>query len=131
MRDAWGDDYDDDFGRGRADGPFLRAIFERLETTPGQEREIRSALEELKGMRRTMKDEMRDTREDLGKAMRSDDFDVDVLGGLFARQNDAMDEMRKAVVGALGRVHATLDEGQRERLARFIERAGGLRPRFA
>ena len=43
------------------------------------------------------------------------------MGEVLAKQDDALDKLKKAMVGSLAKVHAVLDSRQRERLADFIE----------
>lgn len=106
---------------------FLRRMFQALDTTPGQEKAIRQAMDELMQVMRQHRSELNKSREDIAKAMRSPSFDETTMGELFARQDAAIEAIRKAVVGALAKVHEVLDEQQRSRLANMIERAGGWR----
>lgn len=108
-------------GRGGPRG-VLRFLFEALDTSPGQEKEIRNAADELFEQAHSMRSEVREWRADVAKAMRGDYFDETTMGELFARQDDGLDKLRRSVVGALARVHAVLDENQRKRLAELIER---------
>jgi hypothetical protein len=101
---------------------FLRGLFERLDTTPGQEKVIAAAVEELREVMRKHRGEIGKTRGDIARAMRGAAFDEAMLGELFARHDAAIEAMRKAVVGALARIHDALDEQQRARLADFLER---------
>ena len=57
--------------------------------------------------------------------MRNESFDEVLFGELFARHDSAIEAMRKAVMGAIGKVHAVLEPKQRERFAELIE-SGGL-----
>jgi Spy/CpxP family protein refolding chaperone len=101
---------------------FLRHMFERLDTTPGQEKEIKRAVDEVMDAARALKDDLGDTREQVGKAFESDSFDAETMADLLTRNDDKLDGVRKAIVGALARVHETLDAEQRERLAHFLRR---------
>jgi hypothetical protein len=75
--------------------------------------------------------EMQKSREDVARAMRGPSFDEPVMGELFARHDAALETIRRAVVGALAKVHEALDEEQRKRFASMIERAGGFRGMWA
>lgn len=105
---------------------FLRRVFQALDTSPGQEKVIRAAVEELVQVMTQHRGEMQKSREDIAKAMRGPSFDETTMGELFARHDAALESMRKAVVGALAKTHEALDEEQRKRLANMIERAGGF-----
>jgi Spy/CpxP family protein refolding chaperone len=106
---------------------FLRRVFQSLDTTPGQEKVIRAAVEELVAVMTKHRGEMQKSREDVARAMRGPSFDETVMGELFARHDASLDEIRRATVGALAKTHEALDEEQRKRLGNMIERAGGFR----
>ncbi len=109
----------------------LRSVFERLDTTPGQEKVIRDAVDDFLKTAAGARESAREWRKEIASAVRKDYFDETLLGELFARQDDVIETLRKEVVGTLGRVHATLDEAQRERLGDLLEKGagGGFRPR--
>lgn len=127
--DGWGrrGRYDDDGGRSYDDGApiFLRGIFERLGTTPGQERVIRDAVDELKQAAKKIADERRQTVRDVADAVRGADFSTEKMGDAFARLDGAVETLRTAAFSALAKVHDALDEPQRRKLADLIQRAGG------
>ena len=100
---------------------FLRGIFERLDTSPGQEKAIRAALDELRAQARGMKDDVRETRSEVARAMRGDVLDDDALGTIRARTSAAAEAMQSAVGSALAKIHDALDERQRNLLADFID----------
>jgi len=113
--------------RGERGSWMLRWIYERLDTTPGQEKVIRSATEELFDKFREAKRTVQDSRGDVARAFRADDFNAEILGDVFSRHDGALDELRRAVVGALAQVHDVLDEKQRARLAEILESMPGRR----
>lgn len=110
-------------GRG---GFFMRRVFERLDTTPGQEKVIREAFEELRGSARGMKDEVRHTRDAVSDALRAGIVDETQLGALFAHQDEKLTELRKTFIGALAKVNDALDEDQRRKLAEMIGSGRGF-----
>jgi hypothetical protein len=118
-------DHEDEGGFG---GPavFLRGIFRRLETTPGQEKVIGQALDELRAAGRKARGEVQASRADLAKAMRAPAVDEVLFGEMFARQDTALEDLRKAAVGAVAKVHDALDERQRARVAEMIEAGPGF-----
>jgi uncharacterized membrane protein len=130
-RGRWADDADtSDAGFEGSGGPtfFLRWLFERLDTTPGQEKEIRAAVEELTAKRRELKREGRASRDDLAKLLRTETLDEEVLGAMYARHDERLRDLQKAFGDTLGRVHQALDPQQREELARLLERGRGFGP---
>lgn len=117
------------FKRGRR--WLMRGLLRRLETTPTQQQALLAATEEFQESAKAFKGEAKRTRADLAAALRRPSIDAESMGELFARHDSALDGLRKAFVGMTIRVHDTLDEAQRERLARLLE-AGprGLRHEF-
>jgi Spy/CpxP family protein refolding chaperone len=113
-------------GRGGGIGKsfWLRALFARLDTTPGQEREIRSAIEDLRERARDAKSGLPETRENLGKAVAGETFDDAAFEAVSARVDATAEKMKDAVASALKRVHAVLDPKQRERLAEIVGKGG-------
>jgi Spy/CpxP family protein refolding chaperone len=101
---------------------WLRMLYTRLDTTPGQEREIRSALEELRERGRDAKSGMLDTRESLGRAIGGDTFDDSAFEVVSARVDATSEKMKDALVSALKRIHGVLDPKQRERLAELVSK---------
>ena len=114
------------WGRGPGASFWLRAIFARLDTTPGQEREIRSAIEEFQTQARSAKDGLKGAREHLAKAMGGGAFDESALIEASATAEDASGKVKDALAAALRRIHGVLDARQRERLAALLARG----PRF-
>ncbi|MGK4006361.1 periplasmic heavy metal sensor [Sorangium sp. So ce1036] len=108
-------------GRGFRRRFFLSFLFDRLDTTPAQEKVIVAAFDELRAAADAQRGEIRGTRADVAAAMRSPSFDETRLGELFARHDTAIEALRRAAVGALGKVHAVLEDRQREQLADLIE----------
>jgi Spy/CpxP family protein refolding chaperone len=113
------------WGGGGGGGHWLRFAFERLDTTPGQEKEIKAAVEELMGKISALKGEGQATRQDVANALRNDSIDENMLAELFSRHDDKLREAHKAFADAFGRIHGALDAEQRKRLADFIA-GGGL-----
>jgi hypothetical protein len=101
-------------------------LLEHLDATPAQEKVIAAAFHELRDQAVKSRDELGKTRADVGKVMRGPNFDEVLFGELFARHDTALESMRKAAMGALGKVHEVLDERQRARLADLIEHGPGF-----
>ncbi len=106
-------------------GP-LRWLFEKLDTTPGQEKEIAAAVDEFIEQARALKREGKASRDDVARVLRNESLDETQLGELFSRHDDALREVQKAFAGTLGRIHGALDPAQRAKLADLIESG----PRF-
>ena len=108
---------------------WLRHVFARLDTTPGQEREIRSAIEDLREQARDARAGAKDAREDLANAVRGDSFDDAAFGKAESRADATIAQMKGAFAAALQRIHAVLDPHQRERLADLLAKGPGFRSR--
>jgi Spy/CpxP family protein refolding chaperone len=112
---------------------FLRSLFERLETTPGQEKAIMAALDELRENRKVVRDEMQQTRGDLGRAVAAGLIDDSTLEETFARHDRLLAQLRVSFVEAMKKVTEALDERQRKQMAEVLEggfpgwRGGGFR----
>jgi hypothetical protein len=121
---GWGDQ---GYGGGGWGGPsvFLRMLFRRLETTPGQEKVIVAAYEEMREAAREARGELKQSRAEIAKAMRGPAIDEVLFGEMFARHDAAMDKLRKAGIGAIAKVHDALDERQRARFADIVESGPG------
>jgi len=112
------------FGRMRA---VIRGLFMRLGTTPGQEKVIVQALEELRTVGRTAKDGLRETRKDFADAFRRGPIDEPAMADIFSRHDTLLSETRRKAVEAVGKIHEALDEQQRGHLADILERGFGYR----
>lgn len=99
-------------------------LADRLDASREQEQVMSDALRELLGELRSLGDEAVGTRGDLGAAFGAERLDEQRLGELFARHDELLGTARKAVVGALSKIHDVLDPKQREQLSRWIGRRG-------
>jgi len=110
-------------------GFWLRPLFLRLDTTPGQEREIRAAIEDLERSARDAKEGMKAARAALAKAIGGEVFDDEALGEAQTRVDASAEQVKDAFTAALKRIHAVLDASQRERLVELLTNGRGLRGR--
>jgi hypothetical protein len=102
----------------------MRWLFQRLETTPGQEKAIVAALEELRQNRAVVREELRQTRADLGRVLEGGLVDDAALEETFARHDRLLAPLRVSFVEALKKVTEALDDGQRRELARMLKGGG-------
>ncbi len=99
---------------------LLRSVFRRLDTTPGQETVLRAAADEVRGELVDAKREMKRSRDEIAAAFEGEYFDETKVGESFAKQDQTIENLRKAAVGALSRAHEALDPEQRRRLAELL-----------
>jgi hypothetical protein len=111
-------------GRGVGRSFWLRALFARLDTTPGQEREIRAAIEDLRDRARDAKSGLFESRENIGKAIAGETFDIGAFEAASARVDATSEKVKDALRSALEKIHVVLDPKQRERLAEIVSKGG-------
>lgn len=105
-------------GRGRF---VLNRLLDRLDTTPGQEKVIREAVDTLMDDVHDARSELHATRADIAQAIRSETLDRGAIDGVFERHDRVIDRVRQNAVDSFSKVHETLDERQRRILAELIE----------
>jgi Spy/CpxP family protein refolding chaperone len=100
---------------------FLRSIFERLETTPGQEKVIVQAADELKGAFGKARGDLRATRADFARVFRGDAVDEASVADIFMTHDTVISETRRTAVEAVRKIHEALTDEQRKQVADFVE----------
>jgi uncharacterized membrane protein len=105
----------------------MRRLFERLETSPEQEKIFRAAAEDLRETLHKVRGEVQPARKEVAEALRAEKFDPQAFGKAFDRLDGALEVVRGAVSAQAGKIHEILDDEQREALADLIESAGGWR----
>jgi hypothetical protein len=108
-------------GRGFGGRYFFHRVLDRLDTTPGQEKVIRSAVHELGEEAWSLKDEVRATRGEIAAALRAPELDKALLDRVFAKHDELIERLRASLLRSAEQVHGTLDERQRKQLADMIE----------
>jgi hypothetical protein len=110
------------YGRGGF-GPRagLRFLFERLDTSPGQEKVILGVVEDLWKTKREVGEELIQSRHDVARAMRGERFDEPALDEAFGRQDALIAKLRASVKAALATVHEALDDRQRKVAGDMLE----------
>lgn len=110
-RGGWGHGY-----ARRGGGPrrwMLRRLFQRLDTTPGQEKVILEAAETLENNGRAVRDAFFNSRADFARAMTGEHFDAATVTEAFEKQQTAVDQLKKTVLESLQKVHEALTPEQR------------------
>jgi hypothetical protein len=104
---------------------FFHRVLDRLDTTPGQEKVIRSALHDLKQQAWDLRSEVKQTRSEIAAALRTPELDKALLDRVFAKHDEVIEKLRASTLHAVEQVHGTLDEQQRRKLADLIESGPG------
>ncbi len=107
--------------RGGGGRYFFHRVLGRLDTTPGQEKVIRSAIHELGEEAWGLRSEVRATRGEIAAALREPELDKTRLDGVFAKHDELIERLRASLLRSAEQVHGTLDERQRKQLADMIE----------
>lgn len=110
------------FHRGRS---FLYSAFERLDTTPGQEKAITAALDDFRDSARTIKNRVKDARGELADALRQDQFEPERVERVVARHSEELNQLAAVGAKTMARIHEALDPEQRKRVARWLESGPG------
>ncbi len=113
--------YGHGFYRGYGPRGALNALLARLDTAPGQEKVIHQAVSDFVDQARAEGREVRDTRRAVAEALRGERLDEARLNEVFGRHDAALDNVRRAGVDALRKVHEALDERQRKILGDLLE----------
>jgi Spy/CpxP family protein refolding chaperone len=105
-------------GRGRF---MLNRLLDRLDTTPGQEKVIREAVDSVLDEMHDARREFRGSRADVAQIIRGERLDSAQAEAIFTRHDVLIDRVRRNALEAFARVHETLDERQRKILADLVE----------
>ncbi len=103
----------------------MRWLFERLDTSPGQEKVIVQAADELTEAFEKMRDEVSVTRAAMARSLRGETFDAASLREMDAKHDALLENKRKTLSTSLSRVHEALDPKQRRELADMLEHGWG------
>ncbi|MFZ5442369.1 MAG: Spy/CpxP family protein refolding chaperone [Myxococcota bacterium] len=109
---------------GHRGGPrrwMLRRLYEHLDTTPGQEKVIAQAMENVERVTMQTREQFFRARSSYAKAMRGEQFDSAAVNEAFDAQQASVDEVKKALREAMQQIHEALTPEQRSRAADLIE----------
>ena len=106
------------FGRKRW---MLNRLLDRLDTTPGQEKVIREAVDTFVDDLQSARGQFKDTRQQVAQAIRGEALDRGAIDGVFAQHDVVIGRVRQNALDTFSKVHETLDERQRKILAELVE----------
>lgn len=99
----------------------INMAFDRLDTTPGQEKAILAALDELKDSARAVRSKVASSRGDVAEALRAEHFDAERVHTVVARHAEDFATLGTSMTATLAKIHEALDPEQRKRLARWLD----------
>ena len=102
----------------------MNRLFDDLDTSPAQEREVNAAAEDLQAAAQTFGSDLKSSLRQISDVLRSDDFDHEAVAEAWVTQDRALEEFRVSALNSLQSLHASLEPDQRARLARALERKG-------
>jgi uncharacterized membrane protein len=100
---------------------WLARGFAEIDASPAQERVIAGELDKLRTALWAARRDVRATRGDLAAALRGPVIDDAALGVALGRLDAATASIRAQAIEAMRTIHAALDDGQRARLADWLE----------
>ncbi|HLL01527.1 MAG TPA: periplasmic heavy metal sensor [Myxococcaceae bacterium] len=103
----------------------MRWVFERLDTSPGQEKVFVKAADDLTEAFEKMRDELGATRAAIARALRAEHFDAAAMRELNEKHDALLENMRQTLRASLSQLHEALDPRQRRELADLIEHGWG------
>lgn len=106
-------------------GP-LRRVFQRLDTSPGQEKVFVQAADDVAASFGKLRGELEASRTAMARALRGEQFEAGALRELTERQEAQLADLREVLRTSLARIHEALDPRQREDLADLIEHGPGM-----
>jgi hypothetical protein len=98
----------------------VRALRDRLQATPTQERAFDVAVKRLRDTLEAVRARTTEARNDIARALSSEAFDESAFDAASSRIYEALQTLRVAVRSTLGDLHDTLDKQQRETLRDLI-----------
>ncbi len=101
---------------------MLDVALERIDASPAQERAIIAEVDQLEERLHTARRGLRDLRGPLADAVAASELDEAALAGVLHGVDQAGAEARAAVVDALRKLHALLDDKQRAELGSLLGR---------
>jgi hypothetical protein len=108
------------FGPGAPPRWILRGLFRRLGTSPEQEAAIASEADALAAELRALREDGRALHQEVAALLGAPAFDGAALDAALATRLERLDALRARASAALGRLHAVLDQRQREVLAGIL-----------
>jgi len=99
---------------------WLEALFERLDTSPRQERTILEAMDKFWDHLTEGRGELSAVRKQVAQVLASDQLDEGALSAALERVEDLIAKTKQELASVLTEVHSSLDSEQRKELADIL-----------
>jgi len=112
------------WGRGRGgygQSWMLRGLSYRIGATPGQEKVIGEAFENIRNAFSKIHDEKDKARRDVATAFKQETFDHGPMKDAFTRADGILEEIQRSILVELSKVHEALNPEQRKQVADLLE----------
>jgi hypothetical protein len=117
------------WGRGSRGGYgqswMLRGLSYRIGATPGQEKVIGEAFENIRNAFSKIHDEKEKARRDVATAFKQETFDHGPMKDAFTRADGILEEIQRTILVELSKVHEALNPEQRKQVADLLENGFG------
>jgi Spy/CpxP family protein refolding chaperone len=99
---------------------MLYRILDGLDTSPGQDKVILGAVDDLREAARNARRDLPDVRGRIAEAMRAESFDEQAFTAIFDEPISRLNQLRDEATKTAGVIHEALTPKQRERLSDLI-----------
>ena len=104
---------------------MLRGLSYRIGATPGQEKVIGEAFENLRNTFSKIHEEKEKARKDVATAFKGEQFDHEPMKAAFTRHDQILEELQRTILVELSKVHEALNPEQRKQVAELFESGFG------
>jgi len=99
-------------------------VFRKLDTSPGQEKVIRTALSEARDVLRDFRKSNQGAKQDLGPILEAESLDEHAVSSWIGERQRSFEELKPRLLEIAKRIHDVLDPEQRRKVARFVAHGG-------
>jgi Spy/CpxP family protein refolding chaperone len=99
-------------------------VFRKLDTSPGQEKVIRTAFSEARVTFSEFREQNRGAKKELAQLLEAERLDEQAVDAWLSGRQRALDGLRPKLIALGKQVHDVLDPEQRVKVARFVASGG-------
>jgi hypothetical protein len=104
---------------------MLRGLSYRIGATPGQEKVLGEAFENIRSAFSKIHDEKEKARKDFATAFQGEQFDHGPMKEAFTRHDGILEELQRTILVELSKVHEALNPEQRKQVSNLFEHGFG------